>query len=137
MVQFLLEVRQMVAGKEKSKGQLTLCLIDFFFFSLRVYTSSLEPHVRSPHWQMMIVKVVPPLQALQTKRNTEVVINRPTCSAFSSLHFTDDPSHSVFSSSSTVQVHSSPVGLKRFTYKRLLLFIYLFFCDCFYHHVLS
>lgn len=74
---------------------------------------------------MMIVKVVPPLQALQTQRNTEVVINRPTCSAFSSLHFTDDPSHSVFSSSSAVQVQSSPAGLKRFTYKRLF---YLFIC---------
>lgn len=59
--------------------------------------------------------------------NSSVVINRPTCSAFSSLHFTDDPSHSVFSSSSAVQLQSSPAGLKRFTYKRLKdYFIYLF-----------
>lgn len=139
MAQFLLEVRQMVAGKEKEKvSWLSASLISLFFFNLRFYTSSLsnlkhlEPHVRSPHWRMMIAKVVPPLQALQTKRNTEVVINRPTRSAFSSLHFTDDPSHSVFSSSSAVQVQSSPAGLKRFTYKRLfyLFFLLLFLPSC-------
>lgn len=58
-------------------------------------------------------------------RATEVIYST-TCSAFHSLHFTDGPSHSVVSSSSTVQVQSSPGGWSTYLLEDSPFFFLLF-----------
>lgn len=79
------------------------------------------PHVGNPHRQLLIAKVNLQSQArggtraVRAKQKNAVIVplkwyTVTTCSAFHSLHFTDGPSHSVVSSSSTVQVQSSPGG---------------------------
>lgn len=90
------------------------CVPSSDFYGLRYHW----PHVRRPAADregQPLLQTQNKTCAQRGKKNpviaTEVMWDTP-CSAFPALHFTDGPSHSVISSSSSVQVHLSPRGLK-------------------------
>lgn len=106
------------------------------------------PHVGNPHRQLLIAKVNPQSQArggtraVRAKQKNAVIVplkwyTVTTCSAFHSLHFTDGPSHSVVSSSSTVQVQSSPGGWSTYLLEDspFFFFFFLLFSLLFLLHV--